>query len=375
MRVLQFYRTYFPDTVGGIEQVINQLARGTSALGIETHVLSLSRERHAEIIELDGHTAHSARLNFEIASTGFSVSAFARFTKLARNVDVIHYHYPWPFMDLVHLATKVRKPSIVTYQSDIIRQKHLLKLYQPLQQRFLASVDRIVATSPNYLATSHVLDRYRDKTVVIPNGIDIASYPKPPSELVEQWRARVGSRFFLFVGMIRYYKGLHILLEAIKNAPFPVVIAGAGPVENELKEQAQQLGLTNIQFLGAIPEVDKVALLELCYAVVFPSHLRSEAFGVSLLEGAMYGKPLISSEIGTGTSYINIDQRTGIVVPASNPPALRTAMQRLWDNPQLAQEMGRFGEIRYRELFTAQKMAESYAALYEKVVAEKSRIT
>jgi rhamnosyl/mannosyltransferase len=205
MRVLHFYRTYFPDTVGGIEQVINQLARGTAALGIETQVLSLSRERHAETIELDGHLAHSAKLDFQIASTGFSTSAFSRFSELARNVDVIHYHYPWPFMDLVHLATRVRKPTVVTYHSDIIRQKHLFKLYKPLKQRFLASVDRIVATSPNYLETSHVLDRYRDKATVIPIGLDKASYPEPPDELVEQWRARVGDRFFLFVGMIRYY--------------------------------------------------------------------------------------------------------------------------------------------------------------------------
>jgi rhamnosyl/mannosyltransferase len=276
-------------------------------------------------------------------------------------------------MDLVHLATRVRKPSVVTYHSDIIRQKHLFKLYKPLKQRFLASVDRIVATSPNYLETSHVLDRYRDKTTVIPIGLDKASYPEPPDELVEQWRARFGDRFFLFVGMIRYYKGLHILLEAVKDTPFPVVIAGAGPVEEELKEQARRLGLSNVHFLGAIPEADKVALLKLCYGLVFPSHLRSEAFGVSLLEGAMYGKPLISSEIGTGTSYINIDQQTGIVVPPSDPGALRAAMQRLWDSPPLAQSMGRNGEARYWAYFTAKKMAESYAALYEAVVAEKNR--
>jgi len=209
---------------------------------------------------------------------------------------------------------------------------------------------------------------------VIPIGLDKASYPKPPDELVEQWRARVGERFFLFVGMIRYYKGLHILLEAVKDAPFPVVIVGSGPVENELKSQAQQLGLTNVHFLGAIPEVDKVALLKLCYGLVFPSHLRSEAFGVSLLEGAMYGKPMISSEIGTGTSYINISEETGIVVPPNDPAALRVAMQRMWDDPLMAQAMGCKGKARYWENFTAMKMTQSYAMLYETVIAEKARI-
>ncbi len=231
-----------------------------------------------------------------------------------------------------------------------------------------------MATSPNYLATSPVLDRYRDKTTVIPIGLDKASYPVPPDELVEQWRSKVGDRFFLFVGMIRYYKGLHILLDAVKDAPFPVVIVGSGPVEDELKAQAQQLGLTNVHFLGAILEVDKVALLKLCYGLVFPSHLRSEAFGVSLLEGAMYGKPLISSEIGTGTSYINISEETGIVVPANDPTALRAGMQRMWDDPVMAQAMGRNGEVRYWDRFTALKMAQSYADLYETVIAEKARL-
>jgi glycosyltransferase involved in cell wall biosynthesis len=117
-----------------------------------------------------------------------------------------------------------------------------------------------------------------------------------------------------------------------------------------------------------------VALLTLCYAVAFPSHLRSEAFGISLLEGAMYGKPMISSEIGTGTTYINIDGDTGIVVPPSDSQAFGEAMKRLWDNPELAAEMGRRAEARYWELFTAEQMATSYTALYHELVARRAAL-
>jgi len=109
-------------------------------------------------------------------------------------------------------------------------------------------------------------------------------------------------------------------------------------------QSLEETGLSNIHFLGFLPDEDKVALLTLCYAVLFPSHLRSEAFGISLLEGAMYGKPLISSEIGTGTSFINIANETGFVVPPSDPLALRQAMQTLWQNPEMASEMGRKAE-------------------------------
>lgn len=177
----------------------------------------------------------------------------------------------------------------------------------------------------------------------------------------------MGKKFFLFIGVLRYYKGLHILLEAARGTNFPVVIVGAGPIEQELKNQAVQLGLSNIHFLGFVPDEDKVALLTLCYGVVFPSHLRSEAFGISLLEGAMYGKPMISSEIGTGTTFINIADETGLVVPPSDPDALRHAMQYLWDHPQEAAKMGRRAEERYWKHFTAEQMVEAYVKLYREL--------
>jgi rhamnosyl/mannosyltransferase len=272
-------------------------------------------------------------------------------------------------MDLVHFATAHGKPTVVTYHSDIIRQQTLLKLYRPLKNRFLASVDRIVASSPNYLATSPVLNRYRDKIAEITYGLDKSTYPLPSPARIADWRAKLGERFFLFVGVLRYYKGLHILLDAIQGTDYPVVIVGSGPVENELKDHARRLGLRNVHFLGTLEDEDKAALLQLCYAIVFPSHLRSEAFGISLLEGAMFGKPMISSEIGTGTSFINIHGETGLVVPPSDPAAFRDAMSRLWSNPDMAADMGRSAEARYWELFTAEKMAAGYAALYKELLA------
>lgn len=368
MRVLHFYKTAFPDTMGGTEQVIDQIARGANKLGVKTDVLSLTPDSVARTIEIDGYLAHRAQMNFQIASTSISVSAFLRFSQLAQKADVIHYHFPWPFMDVVHFATRVKKPTVVTYHSDIIRQKYLLKFYRPLKYKFLASMDRIVATSPNYMATSDVLEKFSDKVSVIPIGLDKTTYPHPIPDRLQYWRERLGPKFFLFVGVIRYYKGLHILLEAAQGTDYPIVIVGAGPIEQELKAQAMQLGLHNIHFLGYLRDEDKVALLTLCLGVVFPSHLRSEAFGISLLEGAMYGKPMISSEIGTGTTFINIGGETGLVVPPSDPVALRLAMRYLWEHPEEAAVMGRRAEARYWEHFTADEMVKSYVDLYEGLV-------
>jgi glycosyltransferase involved in cell wall biosynthesis len=369
MRVLHFCKTYFPDTVGGIEQVIRQMCVGTGRLGVSNEVLALSRARDLAPIEFEGHTVHRVPLDFEVASNAVSWRAIGELKRLAARADVVHYHFPWPFLDMAHFMAGVNKPTVVTYHSDIVRQKALLRLYQPLMHRFLDSVDVIVATSPNYLATSTVLDRYRDKTRVIAFGLDRGSYPEPDAERLAHWRGRVGPKFFLFVGVLRYYKGLHILLDAVAGTDYPVVIVGAGPIERELKAHAERLGLKNVMFVGALDEADKVALLRLCYAVAFPSHLRSEAFGISLLEGAMFGKPMISSEIGTGTTYINVHGESGLVVPPSDHEALRAAMRTLWDNPDMAREMGRRAEARYWQLFTSAQMAEDYAALYRELAA------
>jgi rhamnosyl/mannosyltransferase len=369
VRVLHFFKTALPESRGGIEQVINQLCRGASQHGIQSDVLALSQGADKSSFDYDGYRNHRAKLDFHLASTGFSLSAFARFADLARQADLIHYHFPWPFMDLVHFATRVNKPSLVTYHSDVVRQKNLLRVYRPLMNAFLGSTNSIVASSPNYLETSDVLQKFEDKVSVITYGLDKSTYPVPAASELAAWADKLGPKFFLFVGVLRYYKGLHILIDAAQGLDYPIVIAGAGPIEADLKQQVRDLGLKNIHFLGHLSEADKAALLTLCYAVVFPSHLRSEAFGISLLEGAMFGKPMISSEIGTGTTFINIANETGLVVPPSNPVALHNAMQQLWDQPDEAAKMGRRAEARYWSHFTADKMVAAYVALYEKLVA------
>jgi rhamnosyl/mannosyltransferase len=368
MRILHFYKTSILDSTGGTEQFIHQLACGLVKEGFKVDVLSLTSKNNVGTRETAGYLSHRARLDFEIASTGFSVSAILRFAELAKKADLIHYHFPWPFMDILHFACRIKKPTLVTYHSDVIRQKYWLKLYRPLKAFFLKSVNRIVVTSPNYIRSSDILVNYKKKINIIPIGLNQKYYPTPSAQKMTFWRARLERKFFLFVGVLRYYKGLHILLEAAKGCDYPIVIVGSGPIEKELKLQAIKLGLNNIHFLGYLLEEDKVALLILCFGVLFPSHLRSEAFGVSLLEGAMYGKPMISSEIGTGTSFINISGQTGLIVPPSDPLALRHAMQYIWEHPKEAEKMGRNAKKRFRKYFTSERMVRSYADLYGQLI-------
>ncbi|MES2212632.1 MAG: glycosyltransferase family 4 protein [Pseudomonadota bacterium] len=373
MRVLHFYQTYKTESFGGVEQVIGSLCSGSSAYGITSSVLTLSKQ--TDDLVYDNHQVHRVKIHLSLASTRFSLSAFRRFSNLAQSADIIHYHFPWPFMDLVHFYARPKCPTVVTYHSDILRQKYLYLLYQPLMWRFLSNVNHIVATSPNYLESSPVLQHFKEKTSVIPLGLDKQSYLTPSQKKQAYWHKRLGTKFFLFVGVLRYYKGLHTLLEAAKGTTFPIIIVGDGPMKAELQRKKTELNLEKVQFLGALGEEDKIILLQLCHAVVFPSHLRTEAFGLSLLEGAMFGKPMISSDIGTGTSYINQHMQTGLVIPPEQPQALRQAMQHLWTNEEQAQSFGKAAYQRYEQQFTAKQMVGSYAALYHRLLntAQKNK--
>lgn len=363
MRVLHFYKTYKPDSYGGVEQLIWQLCTSAPKYGIESNVLTVSKA-HGSVC-LENHNHYRIRQDFSIASTNFSFNAISTFRRYVSEADIVHYHFPYPFADLLHFTSGIDKPTIVTYHSDIVKQRKLLAIYRPLMLRFLDRVDKIIATSSNYLESSEVLKNYKYKTEVIPIGIDQDSYPDPDNERIQKWQNRIGQRFFLFLGNLRYYKGLDVLLAALRNTSYPVVIAGSGREEAALKAQAKDLNLKSVIFLGEITELDKISLLKLTEAMVFPSNFRSEAFGISLLEAAMYGKPMISCEIGTGTSFVNINNCTGIVVPPNDVNALRSALDYIWENRVKAAEWGRNARLRYEKMFTGETMTSLYASTYK----------
>lgn len=365
MKVLHVYKTYLPDDFTGVPRVIHSIAEGTAAKGIESHVFALTRGADERSSRVGNHQVHRTRRDVQLASTDISLRAFEAFRRYAAGADLIHYHYPWPFGDLLWLYAGRRKPSIVTYHSDIVKQLRLLKFYTPLRDRFLAGAAAIVATSPNYVASSPVLSRLPDRVEVIPIGIE--SRPVVDADLRNNWHAQLGSDFFLFVGAARYYKGIEFLLKAAAHSGLRVVIAGDADGLDQSTLPA------NVVTVGKVSDADKEALLDLCRAFVFPSHLRSEAFGVALLEAARAGKPMISCEIGTGTTYVNLDEVTGVVVPPQSGQHIAQAMQILADDQALATRLGTAAQERYSALFTQEKMATSYAELYRKLAPLKVR--
>lgn len=373
LRVLHIYRTYFPETQGGAQESIRQLCLATQALGVENVIFALARQPEPHRIELPEGKLVRAKSWFEIASSDFGGwAALRRCREAADGCDIIQIHYPWPFADMLLPFIRGKgQPLVVTYVSDIVRQNRigLGQLYAPLRRYLLGSATRIVASSPNYAQSSQVLRAYQDKLSCIAHCLEDA--PQVNAAQCAQWAARLGPNFFLFVGVLRYYKGLDFLLEAAAHVTTPVVIIGDGPEGEHLRRTAKERGLKHVHFLGVLDDADKNALFSLCRAVVFPSHLRSEAFGITLLEGARMAKPLICCEIGTGTTWVNRHNETGLVVPPADPAALAQAMNTLAGDDALCARLGQGARARWLQCFTPTVVGTAYRRLYDELLGQK----
>lgn len=374
MKVLHVYRTYYPDPPGGLQQAIRQIAAGCLPLGVTSRVFTLSPQPNPTQVARPEATVWRARSYWAPASCDLGgPEAFRRFAECAAWADLLHFHYPWPFADVLNLMPGVRhKPKLMTYHSDIVKQKVLGKLYAPLMRHTLKDMDAVVATSPRYAQTSPVLSRHvaPDRLHVIPLCMsDSTTEPESLATTDILERLELTNRpFVLSLGVLRAYKGLHTLVSAARDVAGTLVIAGSGPEEANLRQQVARLGVANIVFAGQVSETEKHALLRQCVALALPSHLRSEAYGMVLLEAAMHAKPMVSCEIGTGTSYVNLDGETGFVVPPEEPAALAQAINRLLADPALSHRMGQQALVRYQQHFTPDVMAGLYFGLYQRLL-------
>jgi rhamnosyl/mannosyltransferase len=208
----------------------------------------------------------------------------------------------------------------------------------------------------------------RGKVRIIPLGIEESSYPKAGDNAVfNRLGVEADEPYFLFIGVLRYYKGVQFLVRAAKTLGAKVVIAGSGPEGANLQALAATEGVGNVVFAGQVSDTEKVALLKRCLALVLPSHLRSEAYGMVLLEASMFGRPLISCEIGTGTSYVNAHEETGFVVEPQSPAALALAMNTLLNDDALSARMGVTARSRYEKLFSGPALGRAYADLFREI--------
>jgi rhamnosyl/mannosyltransferase len=254
-------------------------------------------------------------------------------------------------------------PTVITYHSDVVRQRTILKLYGPALKKVLRRASRVLVTSEAYLDSSPWLQPVRDRCLVVPLGIDLAPFLGV--------RSRGDGRTLLFVGRFRYYKGLQYLIAALALLPEArLLLVGTGPMEQQLRLQVQSLGLDDrVLFISGVPDDRLPDYYAQADVFVLPACERSEAFGLVLAEACASGVACVSTELGTGTSYVNLDGVTGLVVPPAQPADLAAACGRLLADAQLRQQYGRQARERAAAEFDIRRVANVVAGIYRSVLA------
>ncbi|NTV64840.1 MAG: glycosyltransferase, partial [Oscillochloris sp.] len=148
MHILQVYKDYFP-VLGGMENHLRLLCEGLAARGHQVTVLTNGRGRRGELREIGGvRVVYAGRLA-TLASAPLSLDMLGQMRR--QRADLVHLHLPDPTGDLALALAGPRAPLVVSYHSDIVRQKRLLRLYAPLLRRTLRRAARIISFSPAYI--------------------------------------------------------------------------------------------------------------------------------------------------------------------------------------------------------------------------------
>lgn len=365
MKILHIYKNYFP-TMGGTETYVKTLAEDQVLHGLDVTVLVASQSARTSEELVEGVRVIRAASLATIARTPLSIAMCKWIRKL--KVDITHLHFPYPAGEVAYLAFGRSRKMVITYHADIVRQVLLREIYKPALRRLLRVADRIIATSPNYIETSPFLSPVREKCTVVPLGIDVARFQRVDRDKVRPIREKYGRPILLFVGRLRYFKGLRYLVSAMTEVDATLLVIGTGPEEQALKQQTADLGLQQkIVFLGDISDDELPSYYHATDIFVLPSSHRTEAFGTVLLEAMAAGRPVISTELGTGTSYVNVHDVTGLVVPPRDPGILAKSIgELLRDDRRLA----RFGaQARERAAqFPKEILTDRVRKIYESIM-------
>jgi rhamnosyl/mannosyltransferase len=361
MDILHIYKDYFP-VLGGIENHIKVLAEAQAAAGHQVTVLVCNLSLRTRVETLNGVQIIKAGRLTTAASMPLSLSQPVALARL--RPDIAHVHSPYPLGEAANWLLGRARATVITHHSDVVRQQGWLRLYGPLLRRVLRAADRIIATSPRYIETSPWLRPVREKCVVVPLGVDTRRFA-PPNTPYD------GFLTLLFVGKLRYYKGLDDLVRALMEIQEVCLnVVGDGPMRGSWEALAEELGLADrVHSLGEVNDADLLRLYHQAHIFVLPANARAEAFGTVLLEAMATRLPCITTEVGTGTSWVVQDGVTGLVVPPRNPEALAGAIRQLLTDPDARWRMGQQGQQRARQKFSQRRMVQGVLDLYQEVLA------
>ncbi len=369
LRILHLGK-YYPPVRGGIETVVETLSRG-EAEWAESSALVLN-ERCATTFEHRDGVA--VRRVGRIAKAGSVALAPTLPFWLARaEADILVLHEPNPMALVAYFLARPRIPLVVWYHSEVVRSKWKYRLlYEPFLEFALRRATRIVVASPP-LREVAALARYRDKCAVVPFGLSLERYGAERGPRVESIKKGVGRATFLFVGRLVGYKGVDVLLRAVAGLDAETVIIGDGPLRSSLEALARTLGISDrVHFLGEVAADDLLDWYYACDVFILPSVTRQEAFGMVQLEAMLCGRPCVSTDVGTGVSWVNQDDSTGLIVKPGDVDDLRRALVRLLEDPGLRLRLGASARERVLRHFTAERMCSTTRTLYHEIIGPRA---
>jgi len=362
---------YYPPHLGGIEYHMRDLATALVARGdatVRALVANVGPETLTEVV--DGVEVTRLSRLFSYASTPVALgmrAAIAAEATRDRPADLLHLHFPYPWGEVSWLNARPGLPTVLTYHSDIVRQKALLAAYSPFLRRLLDRVDVIIASSPDMVEHSPYLSRVADKCRVVPFGIDASRYEArgAVAQHAADLKAAHVRPIVLFVGRLVYYKGVDVLVDAMRGVDADLVIVGSGPLEEQLHARTRELGTAErTVFLPTLSHDELVAWYNAADVFCLPSVARSEAFGLVQLEAQTTGTPVVSTRLTTGVPFVNLDGVTGLTVPPGDVAALAEAIGTLVTDDALRTRLGVQARERVLAEFTMERMVEGTLAAY-----------
>ena len=365
MRVLEIGK-FYPPHHGGMETVLAGLAAGLVRRGHDVRALVAAPGEDAARETIDGVDVHRLGNWGMLRSVPIcpSLPSAVRTSLRDFDPDVVHLHVPHPLGALAWVLARDRRPLVVTYHSDIVRQRALGALYRPLGGRVLSRAVAIHVTSQALVEQSRTLAPWRSRCRVIPLGVDTARWTNPPAERVHRWVEELDPPFVLFVGRLVYYKGIDVLLEALRGTSIRIVVAGDGPMRTEWQTLSRVLGLgEQVRFLGEVDDDELPALYAAARAFVLPSQAASEAFGLVQLEAMAAGLPLVVTRASGGVESVHEGDSTAILVDRGDPEALRAALLRVWEDDALCRRLGDAARKRVRAFFELEHTLDRMEAL------------
>lgn len=375
MRVTFLNKYYWPPHLGGIEHHLAMLASGLAArpgIDVEAIVANEGRATVREVI--DGVSVTRVGRSFAYASTPVAPGMAPAIRAAAREggSDRFHLMFPYPWGETAWLAAGAPGPSVLTYHSDIVRQRLLGAAYRPLMRRVLERVDRIIVGSPPMLEGSEALAPFADKCRVVPFGIETERFAPTPETLARALDLRASHRrpIVLFVGRLVYYKGVDVLVRAMAGLDADLVMIGRGPLEDELLALARSGGIADrVTVLPPVDDAELAAWYRAADVFALPSVARSEAYGLVQLEAHASGTPVVCTDLPTGVPWVNVHGETGLVVPVGDAPALGAALAGLLADDALRTRMGERARERALADFSVARMVERTLAVYDETPA------